>query len=79
MIKNHVFELINAKFAAEHKQVNLLEVSRETVLKWPTVQSWYKSDLTRFDTKAIDAWCAYLNVGVGDILEYLPSEGDDHE
>ncbi len=73
MVENRLPALVAAKFGGKDK-VNIAEVQRSVGLTYATVHGWMKGDLERFDRKALDAWCKYLNCGVGDILVYRPDD-----
>lgn len=70
MIVNHVPQLVNRKFERENRRVNLSEVQKDTRLTYSTVYRWMYGEISRFDTPALEAWCKYLGVQPGDILQY---------
>lgn len=72
MIENQVPKLLAQKFGGEG-HINLKEVERETGLAYTTVSRWARNHVDRFDIPALNAWCSYFNVGVGDLLIYTPS------
>jgi DNA-binding Xre family transcriptional regulator len=49
-------------------------VAQDTWLTYSTVERWVKNDVTRADFPILSAWCKYLGVGVGHILEYVPDD-----
>lgn len=67
MIVNRVPELVAKKFGGKDKVV-VAEVQRGVGLTYATVHSWLNDNVRRYDASALDAWCEYLGVGVGDIL-----------
>lgn len=71
MIVNHIPDLLEAKFSGE---VNITRVQEETGLNYGTVSRWLKRRVDRADFPVLEAWCKYLNVQVGDILEYAPDQ-----
>lgn len=66
---NRVPELVANKFGGEEK-INLKEVERQTGLNYGVISRWIKGRVDRADFPILEAWCKYLNVGVGDILVY---------
>lgn len=66
---NRVPELVADKFGGEEK-INLKEVERQTGLNYGVISRWIKGRVDRADFPILEAWCKYLNVGVGDILVY---------
>lgn len=70
---NHVPELVAEKFGGKDK-INITRVQEGTGLTYVTARKWIVGDVGRFDPAALVAWCKYLDVGVGDLLEYVPDE-----
>lgn len=68
VIVNHVPELLARKFGGDG--INLKDVERGTGLTYATVAAWAKNRVERVDFPVLSAWCKYLGVGAGDILEY---------
>lgn len=68
LIVNRVPELVAQKFQGE--RVNAQAVQKEIGLTYSTVHSWLNGNVTRYDASALEAWCKYLGVGVGEILVY---------
>lgn len=73
MVKNNIKKLIDSKFPGR-RRVNISEIAESTGLTRQTVMEWYyeADNLKRIEIGVLDKWCAYLNVTVGDILEYVP-------
>lgn len=66
-IVNRVPELVAQKFGGK-ENINLTHVTKETGLSYPTVSSWVKDQVVRFDTPMLLAWCIYLDCTPGDLL-----------
>lgn len=66
-IINRVPVLVAERYGGKDA-INVAEVQREVGLTYATVHSWLNNNIKRFDADALDAWCEYLGVGVGDIL-----------
>lgn len=73
-IINHVPELVKKKKFRYRRRINIRQVERETGLEYSTCARWLKSRVTKADWPVLEAWCKYLDCGVGDLLEYLPDE-----
>lgn len=80
MVKNNIRKLIDGKFPGK-RRINISEVADATDLTRQTVMQWYyeADSLKRYEVDVLNKWCAYLNVGVGDILEYVPDGGSDQQ
>jgi DNA-binding Xre family transcriptional regulator len=74
-IVNRVPELCAKKFGGADK-VNVSQIQKSTLLTYSTVRRWVKDEIDRYDAPALEAWCKYLNCQPGDILQYVPSDGE---
>ncbi len=71
---NRVPELVAERFGGKDR-INLSQVQADTKLNYATVSKWIKGrHERRIDMAALEAWCKYLGVGVGDILVFVPDE-----
>lgn len=68
-VTNRVPELVAAKFGGADN-INYTEIQAATNMNYRTVSSWVKGHVTRADFPILAKWCKYLNVTVGEILEY---------
>jgi putative transcriptional regulator len=66
MIKCHLSRLMG------ERKVKIADVARETGLHRNTVTLLYQETAARIDLDAIDRLCAYFNVSVGELLEFVP-------
>ncbi len=66
MIKCHLSRLMG------ERKVKIADVARETGLHRNTVTLLYQETAARIDLEAIDRLCAYFNVSVGELLEFIP-------
>lgn len=64
MVINHLSEIMG------RQRVSIRRVARETGLAINTVGSLYNDESKRVDLETLDKLCAYLGVGIGDILEH---------
>jgi len=71
-IINHVGELVKKKKFPRRRKINLRKVQQETGLEYSTVARWVNGEVTRADWPVLEAWCKYLGVGVGELLEHRP-------
>jgi DNA-binding Xre family transcriptional regulator len=60
--------LMAEKQMRENRKINVITVARETGLARPTIASWIRSDLKRFDEDTIIAFCKYFECGLSDLL-----------
>jgi putative transcriptional regulator len=67
-------QLMTQKQLRENRIIRSAEIIRETGLTRPTVQTWIKGELHRFDEDAIIAFCKYFECGIGDLLEIVDDE-----
>lgn len=65
---SQVTRLMAEKQLRENRLITPSELARETGLSYPTVLSWVRSDLRRFDEVAIVAFCKYFDCDLGDLL-----------
>ena len=54
------------------RKVKIADVARETGMHRNTVMLLYRETAARIDLEAIDQLCAYFNVPVGELLEFVP-------
>lgn len=71
-INNKFGVLLAEKQAREKRNISLIEVSNATGVSRPTLTSWAKNTVTRFDLPVIEALCEYFQVSLSDLLEYTP-------
>lgn len=68
MIRCHLGRLLG------ERKLKISDVARDTGINRGTLTRLYQETAERVDLDAIDQLCRYLQVAVGDILEYTPSE-----
>ena len=74
-IKNRFAALLEKKQREEGRYIPLAEVATATGVTRRTLYKWQENSITQYDTKVIDALCAYFNVGFTDLLEHsLPDQ-----
>lgn len=71
MIKCHL-----SRIMGEHK-MRIIDVARETGLNRSTVTRLYNDDAKQFDRKVLDILCQYFDIGVDDLIEFIPDETDE--
>lgn len=72
-VLNHVPELV-ARKAGGRENVVVQRLAQDLRLSYTTVTRWLEGDVTRADFPVLEAWCKYLGVGIGDLLEYVPED-----
>jgi DNA-binding Xre family transcriptional regulator len=74
-IRNRFAELLDKKQKQEGRYIPLAEVSNETGVTRRTLYKWQENKITQYDTKVIDALCAYFDVSFTDLLVHsLPDD-----
>lgn len=66
MIKCHLSRLMG------ERKLKIADVARETGLHRNTITLLYQETASRIDLDAIDRLCAYFNVSVGELFEFVP-------
>lgn len=66
MIKCHLSRLMG------ERKLKIADVARETGLHRNTITLLYQETASRVDMDAIDRLCAYFNVSVGELFEFVP-------
>lgn len=70
MIVNHVSRVMG------ERRVSIQELVRRSGISYSTAHDLYHARTTRIDFETLDRVCAALACGVGDLLEYRPSEAE---
>jgi putative transcriptional regulator len=58
------------------RKLKIVDVARETGLHRNTVTLLYDETASRVDLDAVNRLCAYFEIHVGDLLEYVPELRD---
>ncbi|MEW5882351.1 MAG: helix-turn-helix transcriptional regulator [Pseudomonadota bacterium] len=66
MIKRHPSRLMG------ERKLKIADVARETGLHRNTITLLDQETASRIDLDAIDRLCAYFNVSVGELFEFVP-------
>jgi putative transcriptional regulator len=56
------------------RRLKVVDVARATSMSKTTLHKLYNEQSTRIDFETIDKLCELLNVGVGDLLKYVPNQ-----
>jgi putative transcriptional regulator len=59
------------------RRLKVVDVARATSMSKTTLHKLYNEQSTRIDFDTIDKLCELLNVGVGDLLKYVPNHKND--
>ena len=70
MIRNRLSEIMGARRLSQR------DVERGTGLAYKTVNKFYNDRLGSFDREALSRICAFLGVGVGELLVFEPDDGE---
>lgn len=70
MIKCHFSRLLG------ERRLKVALVSRETGLNRTSLHRLYNETADRIELDMIEVLCEYFGIGVGDLLEYVPGEGE---
>lgn len=71
---NHTPELLAWKFGSA-RMIVIEQVAGDTHLSQATVLRWTKeAHIDLLEAFVIEAWCRYLGVSVGQLLEYRPDD-----
>lgn len=60
------------------RRLKVADVARATTLSKTTLHKLYNEESTRIDFDTINQICKFLGVGVGDLLQYEPSDVEDN-
>lgn len=58
------------------KRLKVADVARATSLSKTTLHKLYNDESTRIDFDTISQLCSFLNVGVGDLLEFAQDNAE---
>jgi DNA-binding Xre family transcriptional regulator len=75
-VSNRLFQLIKDREKETGKTLEITALSEATQVSRQAIYQWLKGDAKVYHQKAINAFCKYFGVGVGDLLVYVPDEAD---
>ncbi len=64
--------LLWEKEQRENRRIKAIEIARATNLTPTTVGNWMRDDVTKFDAHVLEAFCAYFDCNIGDLLDIVP-------
>jgi putative transcriptional regulator len=70
MIKCHLSKLLG------ERRLKVSQVARDTGLNRMSLHRLYNEEAERIELDVVEVLCGYLSIGVGDLFEYRPAEGD---
>lgn len=73
-VKNKFGILLAEKRILEKDSIPLSQVAKDTGIARRTLYAWLSNKVDRFDADVIDKLCQYFDVGLGDLLEYVPDD-----
>jgi transcriptional regulator with XRE-family HTH domain len=73
-VMNRLFQLIKDKEKEIGKPLEIKQFAKDTGVSRQAIYQWLKGDAKIYHTKAINAFCDYFGVGVGDLLVHQPDK-----
>lgn len=71
-VNNKFSILLGEKSMREKRRIPLTEIAGETGISYPTLLSWSKNMVTRYDVPVIEALARYFQIkDIGELLEYV--------
>lgn len=71
---NRLFELIKTKELETGEPMEIKQFAKDTGVSRQAIYQWLKGDAKIYHTKAINAFCKYFGVGVGELIVYVPDD-----
>lgn len=60
--------LLGEKQAKQNRAISVAELAEATGISRTTIYEWRDGEIQRFNAKTIEAFCAYFQCDVGDLL-----------
>lgn len=73
MIDNNLSVLMGAR------RINARDLAKATGLDYGTILSMQSGKTGRFDAHVLAKLCEYFNVGIGDLLVYVPDKSSEQD
>lgn len=70
MVKSKLKEILDAR------ELSIRKVSGDLGYRFETVRRMYNNDMKHYPQDLIDKLCAYLDIRIGELLEYQKDAGD---
>jgi putative transcriptional regulator len=74
IIRDFYMIICNLPVLLAERKLKVADVVRATTVSKTTLHKLYNEQSTRVDFDTIDKLCAFLNIGVGDLLKYVPEQ-----
>lgn len=74
MIRFRIKELLAEKEFTERRVIPLTEVALATAMNRMTLSRMANHPGTNTDTENVNRLCEYFNCGVGELMQYIPSD-----
>lgn len=75
-IQSNVKVLLDKKSAEETRTISIKEVARTIDYRFESVRQIYNDETKQFPNELVAKLCAYFNVGVGEILTFVPDDAE---
>lgn len=73
-MRNRLRELIKEYEIKSGDDIEIKQFALDTGVSRQAIYKWLRGDADVYHKKAINAFCRYFSVGVGDLLIYEPDE-----
>lgn len=67
-LRNKFLTLLTEKEQRENRRISRNELTIETDVSLPTILRWERNQVTKFEASVVEAFCAYFQCQVGDLL-----------
>lgn len=66
----------NLKTILDARGLSIRKVANDLGYRFETVRRMYNNDMKHYPADLLDKLCAYLGIGIGDLLEHEKAAGD---
>lgn len=63
----------------EKKGISKTKLAQRAEMQHTQLRKYYKNEVTRFDADVLARLCTVLECGIGDLLEFVPADGDENK
>lgn len=76
-MRNRFLTLLTQKEQREQRRIKTYEIVETTGVTFSTVQRWIRNEVTKIEGPVIEAFCAYFDCDIGDLLYIDESLGGE--
>lgn len=73
-MRNRLRELIKERELSSGEDIEIKKLAEDTQVSRQAIYKWLRNDADIYHRKAINAFCKYFGIGVGDLLIYEPDD-----